>query len=229
MITKNLLQSVFFIKVGESMGTAFTVERAKKQYLITARHVLKHVIGITKIQIFHEEQWKTLDVKLVGATKDELDIAVLALEFQLAPTHSLELTSGGIAVGQQVYFLGFPLGIMGDSGMLNRQYPFPLIKSGILSAYNFETERMLWVDGHNNPGFSGGPVVFVPGGDRAIDGKQFKVVGVISGYQGSQNPVYDKSGQEIGFTSENSGIIIACEINYAVELIDKNPIGYAVG
>ncbi len=174
MITANVIQRVFCIKADEYIGNFFAVERTNKQCLVTALHLLKPDIGMIKLQIFHERQWKTLDVEQVGATNDEKDIAALAPEFQLATTDPLVLDLTGIVAGQRLYFLGFHHGIMGDSGTLNRRFPFPLVKSGILCAFNFETNRMLWLDGHNNLGFSSRPVVFIPGSESASDHKRIK-------------------------------------------------------
>lgn len=41
--TNNILFRVLFIKVGNSYGTAFTIERSGKQYLVTARHMVKNL------------------------------------------------------------------------------------------------------------------------------------------------------------------------------------------
>ena len=43
MVTCNVIQRVFKIRRGESQGTAFTIDRAGRHYLVTARHVIIHV------------------------------------------------------------------------------------------------------------------------------------------------------------------------------------------
>jgi len=68
---------------------------------------------------------------------------------------------------------------------------------------------------HGTIGYSGGPVVFQFPGEKDI-----KVVGVISGYRKA-----DETPRDL---SINSGIIIAYDINYAVELIKANPIGFTI-
>ena len=62
-------------------------------------------------------------------------------------------------LSQDVYFLGFPYDLTNDGGTINRNFPIPLIKKGILSAIQVGEVKTLLLDGHNNPGFSGGPVV----------------------------------------------------------------------
>ena len=222
MITMNVIQRVFRIRHGASTGTAFAMDRAGRQYIVTARHLLQGAENYDKIDLFHEQQWKVLDVKVVGLAPGDADIAVLAPEFQLAPDLPLEPSPDGIGFGQQVFFLGFPLGMMGHGGELNREFPLPLVKSGTLSGIEGEPNTRFLVDGHNNPGFSGGPLVFT----KASEPRGFKVAGVISGYRLSMLPVYDQSGNQIGLLPENSGIVIAHSIKAAVELADANPIGF---
>ena len=111
-------------------------------------------------------------------------------------------------------------------GDLNREFPFPLVKSGVLSGLG---ERQpiteIWVDDHNNPGFSGGPLVFMPNNERFQSNGVYRVAGVISAYQISQLPVYNALGHQIGMIPENSGILLAYNIKFAVDMIDANPIG----
>jgi len=96
------------------------------------------------------------------------------------------------------------------------------VKSGVLSGLDGTTPPLeLWVDGHNNLGFSGGPLVFKPALDQG-----YRVVGVISSYRCSHLPVYNRSGQPIGVFPENSGIVVAHNIEFAKELIDRNPVGF---
>jgi hypothetical protein len=40
LVPANILQRIFAIRVGEEQATAFTIEVDRKQYLITARHVI---------------------------------------------------------------------------------------------------------------------------------------------------------------------------------------------
>ena len=79
------------------------------------------------------------------------------------------------------------------------------------------------LDRHNNPGFSGGPVVFVQS-----DGGPFRVAAVVSGYQAVPQPVH-VGHQETAFTYDyNTGIIVTHAIDAALKLIEQNPIGLPV-
>ena len=66
MITTNVLSRVFHIAWRDSTGTAFAIDHASKQYLVTARHVVKGIDSGDSIRVFHEEQWKNLTVDVVG-------------------------------------------------------------------------------------------------------------------------------------------------------------------
>ncbi len=76
------------------------------------------------------------------------------------------------------------------------------------------------MDGQNNPGFSGGPVVF-----SGPSNKDYKVAGVISGYRVVHEPIY-QGEKKLDLTYEyNTGIILAYGIKHAVDLIKENPVG----
>ena len=128
-------------------------------------------------------------------------------------------------MAQQVFFLGFPFGLTGSAEEINRNFPLPLVKTGIVSGFDFARASKFWIDGHNNPGFSGGPVVFMPHELRQSGSAEYKIAGVIRGYWPSRKKVYDNSNQEIGYVKENSGIILAHGIKHVVDLIESNPIG----
>ena len=107
MITANVFERTFHIGFGDSTGTAFTVEKDSRQYLVTARHVVEGITSDDIVNIFHERQWRKIRVNVIGVGKGEVDVAVLATSMQLSPLVPLEASGDGLAYGQQVYFLGF--------------------------------------------------------------------------------------------------------------------------
>ena len=136
----------------------------------------------------------------------------------------------GIVLGQDVYFLGFPYSISSDIGDLNRNFPVSLIKKAILSAFgsNPSDTQVLYLDGHNNPGFSGGPVVFCNPYSIASLSNPYKVAAVISGMKYVEEPVYDSDKRTHLVYRYNTGIIVAYRIQYALDLIQANPIGLEI-
>ena len=115
--------------------------------------------------------------------------------------------------------LGIPYGIDGTF-LLDTGYPLPFVQRLTVSSL-FENPYLF--DGHNNPGCSGGPVVFVPPGRN-----DFQVVAVISGYRVIGAPVVDQEGKDTElYFRENPGIVGAFGIEGAISLIEANPIGLA--
>ena len=223
MITTNVIHRTFHIQVGDSTGTCFTIDNNNKQYLVTARHVVKDLNGTCGIRIFHENQWKEIQVTVVGHCEGEIDISVLTAPLQLSPTFPLEATSAGMVYGQDVYFLGFPYGMTGEIGSLNRDFPLPFVKKAIVSCM-YSTDdgvQMSFLDGHNNPGFSGGPVVF-----KEQNRNDYKIASVISGFRYTEEPVYQGDNPVPLAYRYNTGIIISYGIKHAIDVIESNPIGY---
>ena len=239
MVPVNIFDRTFRIRTNTSEGTCFTVEVDNCQYIITARHLVEKIVDQSTVQIMQDGQWKNLRVKLVGHGKGDVDISVLTAEYMISPTVSLSVSLDGILLGQDVYFFGFPYGLANDFGGLNRKLPAALVKKAIVSLIAKGGNPIL-LDGHNNPGFSGGPVVFDrkihrdPSGKPILNLKSsdnaWSVAGVVAGYRHAREPVYQNEEQEqnrspIGYYKSNTGIIVAYAINNALELIHQNPIG----
>uniref|UniRef100_UPI00197CA2C8 hypothetical protein n=1 Tax=Piscinibacter defluvii TaxID=1796922 RepID=UPI00197CA2C8 len=167
--------------------------------------------------------WKALDCQVVGVGAGDIDIAVLAAQQVISPTDVLEPTTRHIYLSQDAYFLGFPYGLHAEVGALNAQFPIPLVKRGCVSQIELVGggARYLLLDGHNNPGFSGGPVVY------AVDNKgpANKVAAVVSGFKFAWDQVYLKDQLTDLAVKYNTGIVIAYSIEHAMELIHANPIG----
>lgn len=222
MITTNVIQRTFHLKYNNTFGTCFTIDVAKRQYLVTARHVVSGIQTSDTVQIHHEGQWKNLDVSVAWIAQNEEDIAVLSPRLQLSPTHPLEPTMGGIMLGQSVYFCGYPYGIIAPGAGFNNDFPIPLVRHGIVSAILPENGRQkLIVDGHNNPGFSGGPLIFAK-----PNSTDYKVAAVISGYRFEHQPVLlDGKGLGNMTVRENTGLVIAYGLKNAVDYLKENPSG----
>ena len=221
LVTANILQRTFQFSFGKSQGTCFTIDHENQQYIVTARHLVESITGPATIRIKHEGVWKDCPVNLVGHCGGEVDISVLAAGFQLSPTYSLP-TTGSMTLGQDVYFLGFPYGLTSEVGELNQNFPLPLVKKATLSAIDANT-NLLFLDGHNNPGFSGGPVVYSQVGKPD---RELSVAAVISGYRFNMEPVY-LEGKRTSLEFEyNTGIIVAYGIKHATDFISQNPIGF---
>ena len=222
MVPKSILQRVIFIRHGSSTGTGFTIEVDGRQYLITARHLLPVSGVISTVDIFINGVWKAVKAQSIPVLPETADIGVLVAPQLLTPIWNIHIDKDYF-LSQDVYFLGFPYGIVIDGTKANNGAPFPLVKRAIISAFDGDgiNQRIL-LDGINNPGFSGGPVVGV-GADRIPE-----IIGVISGYKAEQQAVR-QFGKDTDFSvSTNTGIIVAYPIGIALDAIKQTPIGFPI-
>ena len=240
--TADVLQRVFMIDYKNERGTVFSIDIDGGEYWVTARHILTGA----KSKPYGNYPDKTIEVKILDQKGDgtkwnpekftvlqpagDIDIAVLVPAAPLLTEvfESPPTTSAGMMIGGKCEFLGFAYGggwrgkFVKGSSMGEGTYWLPFIKHcGVTGE---DTDKQVWfLDGINNPGFSGGPVIF-------DTGPQLKIAGVISGYisepaeviRGDVHAAKDVPADRVNL---NSGFIVAYDIRYAVDLIKKNPIG----
>lgn len=221
MIPSNVIHRVYHIRYKNATGTCFAIDYNNKQYLVTAKHVIEGIKDGESIEINQNNNWLNIKIHLIGHS-DVSDVSVFSISTILG-IHSLPPTTDGMIYGQDVYFLGFPYMHNIDTGM-NRNFPFPLVKKGIISIwFDDGPTKIIFVDGHNNPGFSGGPLVFNP---PEKPRSHFQVAGIVSGFQYQQESIFNANNQAINaFYKYNTGIIICYSIDHAIDLIKNNPTG----
>lgn len=223
MVTSNAIQRTVHVRFAGQIATAFFIDVESRQYLVTAKHVIPHIQGTDVISILHDNAWHDVGVRLVGHAPGEADISVLALPYRIAGADLvLPPDAAGLTVGQDAYFLGFPFGLFGNMGAANNHYALPFVKRATVSCieHNEHGLHRIFLDGNNNPGFSGGPVVFsLPGTS------ELRVAGVISGYRYEDQPVFHGAESLPLSTRHNTGIIFSFGIGYATSLARGNPVG----
>jgi S1-C subfamily serine protease len=219
LVTSNVLTRLFMIKNGNDTGSAFTIERDGRQYLVTARHIVPNIKDDDSIELLKEGRWSSYTVKRITVDPPNADIAVLALPSPLPGTLPVT-TDGAMTLSEELYFLGFPYGLVIPGVVHESGFHLPLVKRGIVSAFGLEQGvSFLLLDGYNNPGFSGGPIVRGTPGDRPA------IIGVVSGYRYADEPIQLKGKPSDYLYRANTGIVIGIGIRHAVEAIDKRPIG----
>ena len=205
-------------------GTAFAIEYNSKQYLVTAKHLVKY--STNELNILRDNKWHKMDVKIVGIAEGEIDIIVFALPFQISPIYQCEPSLANAQLGQDVYILGFPYKIYGIADTINRKFPLPFVKKGILSCI-FDSDdgiHRIYTDIYNNPGFSGGPMIFQDANTKLI-----KIGSVVSKFKIENEMVKDYKDEEKElYIQMNTGITITYGIKHAIDLISKNEIGFPV-
>jgi len=81
-----------------------------------------------------------------------------------------------------VDFLGFPYGLRSSIKGANGPYPLAIIKRGTISGSvpldPSKKANEILLDGYNNPGFSGGPIVYRDLNQSSV---VMNVIGVVSG------------------------------------------------
>lgn len=245
---------VLEIEVGDHAGAGFTIEVDGRQYLVTAKHLVASLAAEDAIKLRTDEGWKKTNVRIYRC-EGSIDIAVLIPEYQLtASSPSVELTTAGIRFGQDAYFLGFPYDeFYSPGGKFNDGHPLPFVKRGIFSGFVPEANgSVMYLDGYNNPGFSGGPIVYR---DVTRDDFVFKVAGVVTGFfpdlQAVMKPVPINPQDDLAqvepwrivtlkdgkkyrledtqkMVKTNTGIVVGYNIIFALELVKKHPDGPAI-
>jgi hypothetical protein len=261
-VTNTALYATYMIQTNIGRGTAFSIDVDEREYWITAKHLFTGVetgpAGIYASKTAtasllsqlgegeqgHDQHWITETFAVLDPGKD-IDILVLVPSRTLRSYHaSLNADAGGAAFGWDCEFLGFPnLGgwKIKDAGNAGQWTWFPYIKHCNVSALTNDGNLSIFVlDGINNPGFSGGPVLFGTGPDQ-------KVIAVISGFYQDVLEVLPTTSSDRKTTGNvppppklpsgkgkqsvkqivkaNSGFIVAFNIQPAIEAIRGNPIG----
>ncbi len=222
MVTNDILYRVLRVRYNNSLATVFTITQNGVQYIVTARHIFNMAENGDNvcIELLIEKNYESINATVWFDDNPNVDCAVLKTNpyREITNNYTNENTLGGITLGQDVYFLGFPYNYDELVNCLpDRNSPVPFIKKACLSGIS-ENADEFYLDGINNPGFSGGPVCF-----KDKNTHKFKLAGIISGYRFNRNMLYANDGTATNFfVEENTGIIKVCNIARAISIIEKN-------
>ncbi|MYA09785.1 MAG: trypsin-like peptidase domain-containing protein [Holophagales bacterium] len=220
-LTVNVLYRVFPIRIGTDVGSAFTLEIGDEQYIVTAGHLLKGPAP-TEVEVkIAREEWVRIPVRLVGRGEGQ-DVLVLATTVDLSPRYPVEVGTEGLVLGQPVRFLGF-LPDVETAPIPGYERGAPLVAGGVFSGFG-KNSGSLWIDGHNNKGFSGGPVVYHPLKAPTLEECRWKVAGIITGYH--HVPVFTEGNVQVLAANNqpvvaNSGLMVATTIRTVEELVRR--------
>ena len=129
----------------------------------------------------------------------------------------------GIAVGDETFIVGFPMGIAGE------EQNYPCVKAGMISRIDTEilkTKKAFIVDSSIFPGNSGGPVILKPTltslqGTKAVS--ETHLLGVISAYLPYTDTLYSfqtTPPTAVSITRENSGLSFCVPMDFVKEVYD---------
>lgn len=213
-----ILGRTVFIKAGNEFGTAFSIDYQGKLYIVTAKHVVAGLPTTNAIiQVMKSGQWRDIQtVRTLFPPSPEVDIAVFETDEKLPQPYKVSISAKGesVTMGQQVWFLGYPWGI--GSRWSNGEAPF--IKRGTMSAIVATNPDaiVLYIDGFNNPGFSGGPIVYWDFAKQA-----YRIVGVVKGYREDTAKILVNGEHVDTQLLVNSGILVGYSISHVIQAIEN--------
>lgn len=217
------LRRTFHVKCGPRTGTGFAIDVDNRQYLVTAAHLLRALAAGAVLEILHGGRWKPLDAQVVGYGPPQIDVAVLTLKFRIAlPDARIMPTSAGLALGQDIWCLGFPgLEWLAGAGATQR-FPTPFVKKLCVASLpdSAAAVRILYLEGCPNQGFSGGPVIGGAGEDA------MKLAGVLSTLEYEGEPVCLGTEHLRVSAQRNPDLAVAYDVKHVLDVISLNPIGF---
>lgn len=222
MVPNEILQSVYMIKYGAHSGSCLYISVNNVDYLVTAKHLFANVPNKTDvdIEIIKDNGLVKFKPTLLIHNNKEIDIAVLDLKSNNLKEIRFDIGSKGYWLSQDSYFVGFPFGLKMDNNpvSVNSGFPLPFVKKGIISGFiNKNNVTQIFLDGHNNPGFSGGPVVVENIGSSSKN--KMRVIGVISAYLNESKTINTPFGNITN--SENSGLVLSYAFDHVLEIINE--------
>lgn len=212
--------------VTNKYGTGFVVEHKGLAYLVTARHMVEGLpTANASVEIWQDKMWKTIKtVKTLFPKSDEVDIAIFKLDEKIPKPYEVQLLTNdsSMTFGQRVWFLGYPYQIGSQFASESKWGGgSPFIKGGTLSAIDAHDQNAMvtYIDGFNNPGFSGGPIVFW---DFKL--RKYEIIAVVKGYKPEAAKI-EVNGQPVDTQlMVNSGILIgysSVHVNETIAADDK--------
>ncbi len=229
MITTRILDKVLHIGVNNDIGSAFVIDYNKENFIITAKHVIDSLdfenSDLINIKIFNNEKWIECSCSVYIHDNPEIDIAVLKLSQKSFYLPDIIIGMNNLVLGTEVYFLGFPYGMLMDSSGISQSngYPIPFVKKGIISAIISKYDvTSIYLDAHNNTGFSGGPVINFIGSSPQIIGVNVSYIKHDNELTYEEQDDDGKLYEEKMEYHENSGIMEVQGINHVFEILEQN-------
>jgi hypothetical protein len=258
--TADALTRTFMVQTATERGTIFSIDVDGREYWITAKHLLKgmkhppygeYKENSATVQILNPgldgQQWLTESFAVIDPGNN-IDILVLVpSRVILKKPMAIHVGSSSVSLGSDCEFLGFPYGGGWRAKFEEGYFWLPYMKRCSVSGMFQESSKgspenaTVWVlDGMNNFGFSGGPML-------SSTGDQQRIFAVVSGYQtepaevlpevpqipvptgipskAPARPIKKAKGSIKEVVNVNSGFIVAFDIKAAIDAIQKNPIG----
>lgn len=226
--TGNVLTRVFQIRFAGYTATTFVLDYEDQQYFVTARHLMESAAATATVDLIGPgiKDWKSYPVTVLLGKDKCVDVAVLIPKEKKVSNAEPIPYPYSFAFGQEAYFLGFPYGLytqFGDQGgvaLIKHAYVSAQVSCAAIYPDGDKNEQFLLLDGFNNPGFSGGPIVAPDMFSPFTNMRMQKLIGVIAGFRNEEGSLH-VGGNTVpnASTTLNTGIIYATPIQKAVDLI----------
>ena len=210
----SIIYNTIQIKTGDITGSGFIIDLDSSLYLISAKHLFPGVTNKANVKflVSMKGKWNSAEAVAHIHTDPLVDVIVLDLKKKENKPRTYGLTATGTSIAQNCFFIGFPLGIQLPAIDTSRGLPTPLVKHAIVSGMINENGRtLILLDGHNNKGFSGGPVIVnnPPGSSTPMN-----IIGIVSGFR--------KEDLEGDFAAQgNSGIMIVWSSDMVYQILKE--------
>jgi S1-C subfamily serine protease len=222
------------------------VERLYRTFLVTNRHVFNDRDSVSLRFNTDDGKKKSFNQSLklpdgnlswLAHPNPLVDLALLSINSDVLKKNNIQpifiteemfgyskdFESINISVGDDVYAIGFPMGIAGE------EQNYPCVKAGLISRIDkeiIESKKAFIIDSSIFPGNSGGPVILKPTiislSDSKAAVKPF-LIGVVSGYIPYSEQLFThqtKPPTVVSLTRENSGLSFCVPIDFVKEIYD---------
>jgi len=215
-------------------------------FLVTNRHVFNDRSKVSlrfntddgKIKIFEQDLYfPNGNTRWLAHPDLEVDLALLLVSAAILKSNNIvpffiseemfgyysKFEEIGIAVGDDAYAIGFPMGIAGED------QNYPCVKSALISRIDNEiikVKKAFIVDSSIFPGNSGGPVILKPTITHLLETNAVAspyLLGVISSYLPYRDTLYTHQTNPptaVSITQENSGLSFCVPIDFVKEIYD---------
>jgi hypothetical protein len=139
----------------------------------------------------------------------------------VGPGRDIDIHGGGCVAGQEVFFLGYPLGIRGHP--VGSGFPIAVGKRGVAALFHPGPPPSIYVSASANPGFSGGPLYF----PHSETGRA-TLMAIVVHALGYEIPVKNAQGEEIGKVITDSNLVQCSYVDHILNLIRDNAIGFSI-
>ena len=186
MVDMAFLDRTLRIKYGTQVGSAVYVQLAGMCMVLPAAHIVDGMQVGDRLGVRFKSDWTMVDVTGVSRCKIGTDVCAIRTRTQWGEGLREEQLTGGIVMGEEVAYCGFPLNLEMEGLPGSLGWPKGFVKSAIFSGAVAQKQGRhdYLFDTINNRGFSGGQII-------KSDNGRLCVVALVSGYKhDAPAPVY---------------------------------------